>query len=226
MHIKSYILLILFFIAAAKTYSQSTYRFGSIPSINLNKDLKRGWNLNYKSEFRYMFEEGIKNISPSIQQKYIHTDFSLLASKNIGLGNKFAFGFLARVTNKRIIQRYIQQFIILRNYDGFRMSYRFSADQTFGESNVFRFRYRTSSEIPLEGLKVDKSEFYLKLNQEILNNFQSNNYDMELRFVPNLGYKFKDNNKVEIGVDYRINNFLKTLPRHTVFVALNWYVKI
>ncbi len=173
-----------------------------------------------------MFEEGTKNLSPSIQQKYIHTDFSLLTSKSTGLGNKFAFGFLARVTNERIIQRYIQQFIILRNYDGFRMSYRFSADQTFGETNVFRFRYRTSSEIPLEGLKVDKSEFYLKLNQEILNNFQNNNYDMELRFVPNLGYKFKDNNKVEIGMDYRINNFLNTLPRHTAFIALNWYVKI
>ncbi len=210
----------------SKTYSQSTYRFGAIPSINLNTDLKKGWDVNFKSEFRHGFRKGTKGLEPDLVNEYLQTDASFLTAKKVGLGNKLAFGFLLRFREDRIIQRYIQQFILVRNFDSYRMSFRFATDETFDDSTEIRLRYRTSAEFPLNGRKVDSQEFYLKLNHEFLNNFENGNYDIETRIIPLLGYKFKDNNKLEFGLDYRLDSFLDEKPRHTAWVSINWYVKI
>lgn len=194
--------------------------------MNINTELKNGWGLNFKSEFRSVFKQGLKGLEPEIKNKYIHTDLSVLSTKKVGLGNTLAFGFLLRFREDKIVQRYIQQYILVRNYDGYRMSYRFALDQTRDDTNEIRIRYRTASEIPLNGKKVDPKEFYLKLNHELLYKFESGNFDLENRLVPLLGYKFKDTNKIELGLDYRIEDFIKNKPRHTAWVSVNWYIKI
>ena len=106
------------------------------------------------------------------------------------------------------------------------MSYRFALDQTFDEKTEIRLRFRVATELPLNGKKVDEKEAYLKLNQEVLNNFEAGQYDTELRLIPAVGYKFTDNNKLELGFDYRLDSFLNNEPRHTAWVAVNWYLKI
>lgn len=209
-----------------KTFSQSSYRFGTLPSININTDLKKGWGFNFKSEFRYSFKEGIKDLEPSLENEYLLTDISFLTSKSVGLGNQIVFGFLARLEKDKLIQRYIQQFILVKKYDGYRMSHRFATDQTLDDVTEIRLRYRITTEIPLDGKLVDAKEFYLKLNQEVLHNFAPKTYDLEFRIVPFLGYKFKDNNKIEVGLDYRLDSFLKGFAQHSSWISVNWYLKI
>lgn len=219
-------LSVLALLIGSNLWGQSSYRFGSIPSLNLNTELAKGWGLNFKSEFRSMFRQGLKDKTPLITNEYIHTDLSALVSKKVGLGNRLTGGFLLRIRDNRVIQRYIQQYILVRNYDGYRMSYRFALDETFDDLLEVRFRLRTSTEIPLNGKKVDDKEYYIKLNQEILNNFEASIYDIELRLIPLLGYKLNDNNKVEFGIDYRLDTFLNNEPRHTALVSMNWFLKI
>ena len=125
-----------------------------------------------------------------------------------------------------VISRFIQQFTIVRKYSQFKVSYRFATDQTFAsdEATEFRARYRMTLEIPLNGTSADKKEFYLKTNLENLNSWQGSTYDLEARLVPLLGYKFTDNNKTEIGLDYRINSFIRNGSNSSFWVSINWFI--
>ncbi len=183
--------------------------------------------MNFKTEARHIFQEKTDNVV-NRRQEYIHTDFSLIAAKKVGIGNKLSVGFLARVRPNDIHKRFIQQYTLVRNYDGYRMAHRFASDQTLEIKNrvEVRFRYRTTFEIPLQGKSVDFKEFYLKVNHEILNRFENNSYDLGLRVIPLLGYKYTDKSKLEFGLDYRLNSFLKSGPNHTSWVSINWYLKI
>ncbi|MBX2827536.1 MAG: hypothetical protein KTR22_05205, partial [Flavobacteriaceae bacterium] len=78
--------------------------------------------------------------------------------------------------------------------------------------------------IPLNGQSVDPKEFYFKFNHEYLNAWEQNDYDLEIRAVPHLGYKVSKSNKLEFGLDYRLNSFLNTSPSHRFWTVINWYI--
>ena len=111
---------------------------------------------------------------------------------------------------------------------GFRLAHRFTADQTFSpsEKSEFRLRYRLTTELPLNGQSADAKEFYLKVNNELLNSFQGKEYDLELRLVPLLGYTVTDNHKLEIGPDYRLNRFLQSEARNRFWLSINWFIEL
>lgn len=218
----------LWLLISAAVCAQSSYKVGLIPRINLNQKMEKGWKLNYKVESRFTGIEGEFNKSTTFTPSYTLTDIAMLASKKTGLNNSFAGGFLVRFRDGGIDQRFIQQFTLVKRYNSFRLSHRFVSDQTVKESaaNIFRFRYRLSSEIPLNGHAVDANEFYLKVNHEYLHAFESSQYDLEIRLVPLIGYVFKDTNKIEWGIDYRINNFIHRNTSNSFWLTFNWFISI
>jgi len=90
----------------------------------------------------------------------------------------------------------------------------------------FRLRYRLSAEIPLNGQSADPKEFYIKINNEYLNSIKENKYDLELRLVPLLGYAVNQNNKLEVGMDYRVRSFLFSPSRHNTWLSFNWFIEL
>jgi Protein of unknown function (DUF2490) len=218
----------LFLILSSNIYAQSTYQFGVLPSINLNKNLTKGWGLNFKWESRQSIAVGEFGAQPEAGFDYILSDFALFITKKVGLNNSIAGGYQLRARDHEIIHRTALQFAILKKYDAFRLSHRFSTDQTFAQQSPteLRLRYRLATEFPLNGTSVDPHEFYFKLNNEYLNSFEGESYDLELRLVPMLGYGFTENNKLELGLDYRINSFLDDPPRQIAWLSINWYFKM
>ncbi len=224
---KKCLFLFILFISNS-TIAQGTYNIGLLPSININTDLSQKWNLNFKTESRQLLKSGTFNEDRNSGYEYILTDYTTIVSRTVGLNNAITAGYLFRVEGDEIIHRSIQQFIITRRFPKYRLAHRFSTDQTFtqSESPVFRLRYRITVELPLNGDAVDQKEFYLKINNEYLNEWQSSGYDLEARLVPLLGYVFTDNNKLEAGVDYRINSFIKGASDNTFWFSANWFIKI
>lgn len=208
--------------------AQSTYQFGALPLVNLNAKLKSNWSLNAKIESRQLFQSGEFNGSIHNKYKYVLTDFTLIAAKKIGLNSRLAGGYLIRFKEGIFVHRLIQQYIIIQNTTNLRLAHRFLSDQTFSnnEKPTFRLRYRLSTEIPLSGESVDPREFYLKLNHEYLNSLKDSEYDLEIRFVPMLGYSITNKYKLEFGLDYRVNSFLNNIPRHSFWTSLKFYVEI
>jgi hypothetical protein len=221
--------LVLFLWLFSQTVlSQTTYDWGLLPAINLNKGFENKWNLNFKIESRQFIQKGIFNRSANSGYKYELTDFSTVLSKNIGVQSFLGGGYTLRIRDQKAQHRSIQQFTVISKLNTLRLSHRFSSDQTFFQDDKpeFRVRYRIGSEIPLDGQSADVDEFYLKLNNEFLNSWQDQNYDLENRFVSVLGYKFTDANKLEVGLDYRIDGFVNGFAEHVFWVSVNWYLKI
>lgn len=181
--------------------------------------------MNFKTESRLLIQNGDFNGNHNKEFEYLLTDLSLIAAKKVGLNSRIAGGYLIRLRNEEAIHRTIQQFSIVKNKTGYRLSHRIATDQTFSsnQSAEFRFRYRITPEIPLNGQTVDPKEFYIKTNFELLNKFQSSEYELEVRVVPLLGYTLNEQNKFEFGLDYRFDSLFISDPRHSFWTSINWY---
>jgi hypothetical protein len=209
-------------------FAQRSYQLGALPSLNTNYSLKNDWSLNGRLESRILFLTGRSDGLKNRDFNYQLTDFALLGAKKVGLKSRVAGGFLVRVEGNEIIFRLIQQYIIVRKMSGIRFAHRIMTDQTFSESEKpdFRLRYRLSTEFALDGESVDPGEFYIKVNNEYLNSMQDLAYDLEIRMVPLLGYSLNDRYKMEAGLDYRINSFIRGKTRHSYWMNFNFFIEI
>ncbi|MDC8004081.1 DUF2490 domain-containing protein [Aureisphaera galaxeae] len=208
--------------------AQSRYQFGLLPSVNINKKLPNDWKLNAKVESRQELKSGFFGESNDFQYEYLQTDISGIAAKKIAVDKSLAGGYLIRLREKEVLHRFIQQFIIVKGYHGLRLAHRFATDETFqkdGDTEV-RLRYRLSSLIPLSGQSVDPKEFYVKVNHEYLNAWEGKDHDLEVRLVPHIGYNISESSKLELGLDYRLDSFIDSSPRHRFWTAINWYMSI
>ena len=205
---------------------QATYRAGLIPEINLNRSLGKGWALNAKVESRPLVARGPFGAGRSDFQ-YTLTDLALAVARKVGLSQTLTLGYLLRSTRADTRHRLFQQYSFVQNLGTIRLGHRLASDQTFvpEEATEWRFRYRLSLELPLSGQQVDPREAYFKISQEQLHNVQGRAYDLELRLVPALGYVITDRNKLETGLEYRIDDFLDGPSRSTFFWRLVWYRK-
>lgn len=206
-------------------WAEANMRVGLLPAINLNKRLESDWRLNFKSESRFILSEGeLSDLSP-IDFTHQLTEISGIVSKKVGLNNSLAAGYLAVIREDEISHRLIQQFTIVQRYNTFRLAHRFAGDQTFSKKvpAELRIRYRIASDFPLNGNAVDPGEFYFKAGNEYLLSFQESESDLEIRLTPHIGYAFTDSNKIEGGIDYRINSFLISNSRQSLWLSFNWY---
>lgn len=223
-----FFLLFVFIGFSLPVSSQSLYEVGALPTINFNKKLKQDWSVNFQYATRHFFRKGAFNSNGTTKYEFELSDYTLLAAKKIGIHSKVSSGFLYRRENGETIIRSIQQFAVVQPLDRFLLSHRFVTDQTFEKdaNTTFRARYRIATEIPLNGDAADKNEFYVKLSNEYVNSWQNANYDLEVRFISMIGYTFANNQKLEFGLDYRVNSFVNTFAEHTFWTGINWYVQL
>ncbi|NQX77967.1 DUF2490 domain-containing protein [Gilvibacter sp.] len=228
MNTRKALLFLVVLVFSTTIYGQSEYQFGILPAINLNKGLKQGYKINFKVESRQTFEQGLFEDDNPFEYDYILTDFTTLLAKKVAYNKTVTVGYLFRVRGDQIVHRSIQQYIWTNNLPRFRLSHRIAADQTFNSQSApeFRLRYRLASQIPFNGETVDPKEFYVKVNNEYLNQFESGSYDLEVRLTPFLGYSITDKKKLEFGLDYRVNSFLDGPASHRFWIALNYYLSL
>lgn len=222
--------IVLFWISIfiyATGMTQET-RLGMLPSLNLNKALKNNWRINLKIEARNSLITEEVACSNGTNHGYIHTDYTFITSKRVGLNNALAAGVLFRYKEEQLTLRYLQQFILVKKYNTFRMAHRFAMDQTKSQSDPikYRIRYRATLALPLNGTSIDPKEWYLKINNEYLNTFQTQKNELEFRLIPLVGYKFSEMNKLEYGLDFRRTAFLSERPKNSYWVSLKWFLII
>lgn len=208
--------------------AQSSYRFGALPSVNLNVKLKNDWSTNFKIESRQQFQEGNFGAEKASGYSYVLTDYSAIVAKKTGLNSKLSGGYLLRFRDNQMVHRLIQQYTITQRLPSLRLAHRVVTDQTLSpkEKTEFRLRYRLATEIPLNGQSADVNELYLKLSNEYLNSLQDAVYDLEVRLVPLLGYTASESQRVEMGLNYRLNSFVSGSPSHSFWLSINWYIVI
>lgn len=200
---------------------QSTYQLGWLPSINVNKKLQQDFKVNFNLATRQVL---YKNQVANWQHQLV--DFTNILSRKIGFNNALAGGYLLRFRDKQVTFRLIEQYTLIQKIASLQLAHRFRTDQTFerDRSIKWRLRYRLAGVVPLKGQTADPSEFYLKVNNEYLLASQNQNQDLEIRAVLFGGYKFSNNNKLELGLDNRFDSLLNRPIQSKSWIIMTWYL--
>lgn len=206
------------------TKAQDIRTGGLLPAFSYTKKHNDLWRSNFKWESRQLLYNDIEDQKTERSFEYVLSDFSFIISRKIRLQNTLSAGYLFRLEENRNAHRFIQQFTVVKNYERLRTAHRFVADQTLREENwTYRGRYRITVEWPLQGHTLDRNEWYLKVNNEYLNAISNQEYELEMRFIPLLGYLFSNDQKIEFGPDYR-QSFFSPIDRRNLWLALTYYV--
>ena len=208
--------------------AQSTVEVGVLPLVNLNIGLAKNWEINTKWETRHLLNRSIGGQAEQQGHDFVLSDQSVIVARKLGLSSKAAVGYLLRIREGEFIHRLVQQFSVIQRLPNFRLAHRFATDQTLApdELTELRLRYRIGTEVALNGRSADSGELYLKLNNEYLGSWQGTDFDLEIRLVPVLGYKFSDINKLECGLDSRLDSFLEQPARRRHWGVIAWYYKL
>jgi len=220
------LIALLLLLASEQVYAQMQTRVGLLPTVNYNQKINKDWDINFRFESRHFVFENNTPESSNFKYDYSLSDISALVARKAGLNSKFVVGVLTRFEPDAVTYRTIQQFIFQTKIKSFRLVHRIATDQTFSsnEATEFRLRYRVSAEIPLSGQKLDVKEFYFKFNTEVLNGVQDNVYDLEFRLVPNIGYVINEQQKIELGLDNRLDSFIDNQTRLISWITINWFL--
>lgn len=205
---------------SAGIQAQFRSQYGLLPAININKKVNPQYKLNFKLEGRQrLYQQG------EATADYQLTDMALVLARRVGLDHNLAGGYLIRFQDGQRIHRFIQQWSFEGGFTNLGLVHRFVLDQTFTpeEATQFRLRYRAAIQLPLSGQSLNERELYLKMSNEYLGELQAAEYDLEIRLVLALGFHITDNNKIELGLDNRLDAFLQDQGRLRSWSILSWY---
>ncbi len=206
--------------------AQSEFSSGLLPGIRVSAKISDQFKWINSIQSRQIFIDNTKE--KSLDYEYILTDISSLFSIKVGAHGIFNIGYLIRLQDGTAIHRSIQQYNLVQDFERLRIGHRFATDQTFNIAipPQYRLRYKISLEKPLAGNKVDPKEFYLKLGNEYLGIYQSNEVTLEIRVLPFIGYEINHKNKIELGIDYRLSDFLDSGSENDMWLSINWFYAI
>jgi hypothetical protein len=197
--------------------AQSAYTKGALNGMRM------GWKWSEKSTLVAGFESRI-HLKEQIQ--YIRSEISLASSHRLSKGHQYSLGYLWIFGEDLQLHRTFHQISFNRRKSSYIASHRVLLDGTFGPKVLprFRVRYRWTIVQPITGQQLNDREFYLKVNHEVIQDFKEATYDLELRWVPLLGFQWTKNNKIEGGLDYRINSWVNGSQAKQLFrSSLTWY---
>lgn len=219
---------LFFIITPIAALCQSNYRAGTLSQINVNVKLADTWKLNTKLETRQILSRKEPETPASHRFEYERTDLNFILTKKVSADNTVGGGYLVRLEESRFTHRLIQQFSTVKNLDVLRVAHRIVTDETISAHAPaeFRLRYRLGLEMPLNGRQIDPKEFYGKVNNEYLGIFSNSDPDLEIRGLLALGYNASDSNKIELGLEYRVNEFNASIKAQQFWLTIAWFVSI
>ncbi|GGB83981.1 DUF2490 domain-containing protein [Dyadobacter sediminis] len=225
---KSFLAVFLLIFAPAAVFSQAVYRAGTLPQFNLNIRISDNLKLNNKLESRQIFSEREEEQQTRNRFRYERADLTMVLTRKLSAANTLGGGYLIRLEEGRFAHRLIQQFNNVTNHEYARIAHRIVTDETFRrDSSVqVRLRYRIGFEKALNGINIDPKEFYAKLNNEYLGIYEDKSADLEIRALLALGYNATDNNRIEMGFEYRVNEFNKSVQSQQYWLAVSWFISI
>ena len=138
---------------------------------------------------------------------------------------KTAIGYQYRIADGDNSHRSIQQLTWLNQFRIFRLGSRLRADQKFSPSisPEYRLRYRASTDIPLQGDKLDDGEKYFLLSNEVIYALQEGESSIENRVVVGMGHFFNRTKKLELSFDYRTDPYFPDIDRHRLWCKISFY---
>lgn len=224
---RNLILIFLFFLPL-QLIAQGTVRlFGFFPEFQVGFKATDKLKVVGKIESQHGMAEKYEGHDADVGYFHNLTDFQGFLGTKINPFIDVAGGYQYRVNSLGDnSHRTIQQISFLQLPGTYKVGHRVRADQTFSpfEKSEYRFRYRISFELPIEGKSLDPGEFYLVFSDEIIYSYQARESGIENRIVASLGHLSKEKQKFQAGIDYRTDRFFDPDLRHRSWFKFGWYL--
>lgn len=220
------LLAVLISLAGIVSAQQNKVFFtGVFPEILVTKRISPLYRLNFKVENQEILFDNRDSEIDNPQFTHYRTDLMMFLNRDIRPGVSIAMGLFHRIQVNENANRIIQQLALLQRMRNLRINHRFRTDQTFTKNDdfEFRFRYRFTVEIPLEGAEIDPKEFYMVISNEPIFSFKGDEFEIENRAVVALGKLFNMNEKLEWGIDYRTDGFIQEGFRTRLWAKISYY---
>ncbi|MGM0480117.1 MAG: DUF2490 domain-containing protein [Bacteroidota bacterium] len=222
-----WILIAIFHLFALSAWTQRSY-FGVFPEFALNYNAFNYWKFTSKIESQHVLFSDDQEVTKRWGYRHERTDLQVFASRKMTARTSFAAGYQYRINDgSGNTHRAIQQWAGLSYLRHYRLGHRIRADQTFLDDQIdWRLRYRISSDIALQGQKLDPGELYILLSEEMIGELSEGTINLENRLVAGLGRYFMNKQKLEISVDYRLDPIIHSPQRNRIWVKLSFYYTI
>ena len=210
-----------------RTAAQSQVPLVLDSGISVNLKLNKGFTLNAGLGYRDLLVSDIGDspLAPDSRHLQLATNLNY----QLGFYDRLGGGFMYRfnsvgkdgVSNEL---RLSQEYIHVRKFTVMRLAHRLKLDQRIFKSlsTEYRFRYRISIDLPLNGVKLDPGEFYaLASTETLLNLGQAFTPDWDQRFNLGIGNQVNKAVKGQFDLQYRADSFSKgTLSRVFLVAAV------
>lgn len=205
------------FLCSFGFFSQESTEFGFLPKIVLSNKIDENSKWVNSIESRTFIDD-------SFESSHSLVDVSSIYSKKVSENQSVNLGYILRFRGSEQIHRTFQHFNVLSNLPALKVAHRFAFEQFYQreQETTFRTRYRISLQKPLNGERIDKHEFYLKIGHEYLYDFT----DLEVRLTPYLGYQISKKDKLEAGFDYRLGELFAAEQSKNLWFRVTWYISL
>lgn len=218
------------FLFSFYTQAQNTrFSTGFFPEASLSYKLNENYSITHKIESQHGIFDKQSQLNEELEYHHVLTDLQSFINRKISPFVKVSLGYQYRIEEGENTHRPIQQLSILQRQSRYRIGHRIRTDQTIFEEaeTLWRFRYRLKSQIPLQGFELDPGEKYLSISNEVIYMNKNGEDDIENRLTASLGFYFNDKNKLEIGFDYRTDDYLvDDRFRHRLWLKIGYYKSI
>mgnify|MGYP001829223982 CR=1 FL=1 len=214
------IFICLFFLSAFLRGQENFTSFIE-PRIAFNYKLSKFYGHNWQIANRSTIYE-----SSALNFNLLQFDIGHFSSFKIGGNQSLSLGLLYRYS-ELFEEESINEFRITEQYNiisisnKVRYGNRIRAEQRITSLlTIYRFRYRFTLDLPLEGQNLDVGESYFIGNAETL--LSVGKYIKPIygqRFTANLGWLLSSKTKLQFGLEYRLLNFTRTIEHRLLLLS-------
>lgn len=179
------------------------------PDISFNYKLSPLYSQNFSLVNRNYLHQNQETKLSVRQIDLAHfSNYQVDFDKSLGLGIQYRFRDDFEEDKENEL-RFTQQFNMTNKVGSIRLGNRFRAEQRItSSSTIHRFRYRFAVDFPLKGLELDIGEPYFIASTESLLSVGKALVPMyDQRLTSHIGWSLPKGVKLQIGVEYRYENF-------------------
>lgn len=221
--------LLIFFTSIISSAQNNRFSTGFFPEASLSYKLTKNYSITHKIESQHGIFDNQSQLNEEVAYEHVLTDLQSFVNRRLSPFVRISLGYQYRILEGENTHRPIQQVSILQRESRFRIGHRVRTDQTFFREapTLWRGRYQIKGQIPLQGFELDPGEKYITISNEVIYMYQSGEDDLENRLTASLGFYFNDQNKLELGLDYRTDDYLvKDRFRHRLWFKIGFYKSI
>ncbi|GLU43520.1 hypothetical protein Musp01_11440 [Muricauda sp. NBRC 101325] len=139
-------------------------------------------------------------------------------NQSIALGVQYRFRNTFEDSENEL--RLTQQYNFTKSPKAIRFGHRLRSEQRITQSlTIFRFRYRFAMDFPLVGEKLDVGEpYFVGSIENLLSVAKTTQPQHDIRLTSQLGWKLDENLKLQLGLEYRMEDYTATVPENVLFL--------